>query len=666
MRRTAASGPPSTISPPSAALHSLSLGPLDSPRRTGPRSAGSASLPTAPPTLTRTTSWESDNEAKRENDGSREVSPGLTKFEAEEEGSPFDDPLRSPSTGTTDHRASIISTTTNEIPSDFNYARRNSVISTSSMSQSPTSPMGMYVASTSRQRYSIASSCYAHTIGDLSTSSMPLLRHPTRGTGGDDTSSNPGTDSQSNRYPASSSSRVHLAEFTSSRGSCYSDDASSVHSYPPKPRQRTGSTWTSDSGWMREFESTGATGQVHRRGSADSRSGDSWPPVVANSYVHQPLARPVPAYLSQLSSYSFPSTSQSPSKAPPTRLTSSGAISRSGTVGTVNPLAPLRKRLARSLAGSGAHLHTEVQLLLELVDALDHCITLFSSPSPSEQAFSPVSRSTPPTTTSLPTEDSNGTPSISPARSTQSKTALLDELRLLVRELVELVPDAQRCLTNGQYGPLAFPNTTTSRLMDSLEKKSTESLSDRTPLTHSSAQRRRSSRLSAWDSSPLMDDWWPSRLARDCRNLLVEAGLPTGKGSTVWLAARLSQTGGVVHDYEGLEAQAGKMDGVSSTAPEIQVSRTHGAMDHLPATNGGMSMPVRSEGRQEDKEKGLDGVELGQASIAKPANIFDADLGTTTPPPKIDSESSRRDELLEQGKKRWEAYRKQQMQKEEE
>ncbi|GAA5947069.1 hypothetical protein JCM3765_002138 [Sporobolomyces pararoseus] len=647
MRRSAA--PPSSVSTDSNAQYSLTLEPLSSPRsptRPSPKSAGSASLPAAPPTLSRAKSWESDD--KRGRSGQRKLLTGLTKLEVQE-GSPFEDPLRSPSISTTGHRNSIISSTTNETPSlpptpDCNYARRNSTISTSSMSQSPTSPMGMYVASTSRQRYSIASSSYAHTIGDLSTSSMPLLRHPTRG---DETSSTNGTDTNSvagGRYQASSSSRVHLAE--SSRASYYSDDASSIHSYPPKPRQRTGSTWTtSENGearnsWMREFESTGATGQVQRRGSADSRN-DSWPAVVANSYIHQPIARPVPAYLSQLSTYSFPSTSNSPSKVPPPRPVSSGPITRAGGLGSSNPLAPLRKRLARSLAGSGGHLHTEVQLLLELVDALDHCITLFSPSSTTpipDQAFSPTSR-TPPSSSTIPTPLEESPPSIGPTRSTQSKAALLDEVRLLVRELVELVPDAQRCLTTGQYGPLAFPNTTTSRLMQSLEKKATESTED-PPLTPSSPTSSPTSpvahspRPTSWNSG-ISNDWWPSRLARDCRNLLVEAGLPSGRASTVWLAARLSEEDST-EDY-------------GSSPPQVVV------------TNSG-SAGVTTERSQLQK---LEGKEEGEAEDGE-VELREALTKLQPPTSKtlnLDSETARRDELLEQGKKRWEAYRKKQMQR---
>ncbi|GAA5990540.1 hypothetical protein JCM5350_005834 [Sporobolomyces pararoseus] len=649
MRRSAA--PTSTTTTSSTSLYSLALEPLNSPRsptRPSPKSAGSASLPAAPPTLSRAKSWESDD--KRGRSGQRKLVTGLTKLEVQE-GSPFEDPRRSPSISTTGHRNSIISSVTNETPSlpptpDCNYARRNSAISTSSMSQSPTSPMGMYVASTSRQRYSIASSSYAHTIGDLSTSSMPLLRHPTKG---DETSSTNGTDANSvagARYQASSSSRIHLAE--SSRASYYSDDASSIHSYPPKPRQRTGSSWTtsengeaSRNSWMREFESTGATGQVQRRGSADSRS-DSWPPVVSNSFIHQPIARPVPAYLSQLSTYSFPPTSNLPSKVPPPRPVSSGPITRAGAFGSSNPLAPLRKRLARSLAGLGGHLHTEVQLLLELVDALDHCITLFS-PSAAianpDQAFSPASR-TPPSSSTIPLPLDESPPSIGPVRSIQSKAALLDEVRLLVRELVELVPDAQRCLTTGQYGPLAFPNTTTSRLMQSLEKKVTESTEDPPLVTPSSPSSSLSSpaahapRPTSWNSGN-SNDWWPSRLARDCRNLLVEAGLPSGRASTVWLAARLS------------EEDSSEVYG--SPPPAVVVTKSGST-----GSNTEKSELQKVEGDQEQQEADEE-VELREA------------LTKLEPPTsktlKLDSETARRDELLEQGKKRWEAYRKKQMQR---
>ena len=338
--------------------------------------------------------------------------------------------------------------------------------------------------------------------------------------------------------------------------------------------------------------------------SADSRT-DPWPPFVSNSYLHQPIARPTPAYLSQLSNYSFPPV---PAKTSPPRSSNPPPAVRSGGLGSSNPLAPLRKRLARSLAGSGGQLHTEVQLLLELVDALDHCITLFSTQTPTDpSSLSPMSRSShPPLFSSLPVPfDESATPSIGPTRN--SKSALLDEVRLLVRELVELVPDAQRCLTNGQYGPLAFPNTTTIRLMQSLENKEiVESPSPSPPIL-------KTPRPTSWKSGTHSSEWWPSRLARDCRSLLVEAGLPTGRGSTVWqLAARLSE--------EGLE---------ETIPPSLAIDPS------ITTSQGGGGTPD-TEGQEEESPTLL---------------------------PSARSESARRDELLEQGKKRWEAYRQKQQQK---
>jgi len=345
--------------------------------------------------------------------------------------------------------------------------------------------------------------------------------------------------------------------------------------------------------------------------SADSRT-DAWPPFVSNSYLHQPIARPTPAYLSQLSNYSFP---PAPSKTSPPRSSNPPPPAvRTGALGSSNPLAPLRKRLARSLAGSGEHLHTEVQLVLELVDALDHCITLFSTTKEpfDPSSLSPTSRpSHPPLFSSLPVPfDESSAPSIGPTRN--SKSALLDEVRLLVRELVELVPDAQRCLTNGQYGPLAFPNTTTTRLMQSLENK--EPVESPTP----SPPILKTSRPTSWNSGTHSSDWWPSRLARDCRSLLVEAGLPTGKGSTVWqLAAKLSE--------EGLEETISP----SSIDPMMTTNQA--------GTGGG-----------------------GGGGGMADSEVEEEDSPTL---PSARSESARRDELLEQGKKRWEAYRQKQQQK---
>ncbi|GAA5856294.1 hypothetical protein JCM5353_000602 [Sporobolomyces roseus] len=90
-------------SPPSSQLHSLSLGldPLFS--KPSPKSAGSASLPSAPLGLNRSASWESDD--KRGRSGTKKLL-GLTKLEVDE--GPFSDPLRSPSIGARERKLGTI------------------------------------------------------------------------------------------------------------------------------------------------------------------------------------------------------------------------------------------------------------------------------------------------------------------------------------------------------------------------------------------------------------------------------------------------------------------------------------------------------------------------------------------------------------------------------
>lgn len=145
----------------------------------------------------------------------------------------------------------------------------------------------------------------------------------------------------------------------------------------------------------------------------------------------------------------------------------------------------------------------------------------------------------------------------------------------------------------------------------------------------------RSPRPTSWNSG-LSNDWWPSRLARDCRNLLVEAGLPSGRNSTVWLAARLSEEG--IEDGE---------NGYGSPTPEVVVTRS-GSLP-LERTKLQKEAGEAGEGGDEDEQ-----VELREAlTRLQPRNATTRTIGT-------ESESARRDELLEQGKKRWEAYRKKQ------
>lgn len=223
------------------------------------------------------------------------------------------------------------------------------------------------------------------------------------------------------------------------------------------------------------------------------------------------IATPAPVYLAD---YTFAKRAPSPAHRLP-RLQG-------------NPLSPLRKRLARSLAVTGRRrrLHTEVQLLLELVEALDafeEQVHMANLAHPLEADTVPPDRPNPvqallsvsPTATAITTTTAG------PADSTR----LVDEVRLLVQELVELIPDAQRCLREGAYGPLALNKVTTDVLLQSLEAQA--------PSSH-------------WlSASPVLSptpprkfDWWPARLARDCRALLEEAGLPStasGANAAAWL-----------------------------------------------------------------------------------------------------------------------------------
>ncbi|GAA5896661.1 hypothetical protein JCM5296_004201 [Sporobolomyces johnsonii] len=456
--------------------------------------------------------------------------------------------------------------------------RRGSEVSTSavsmtSMSLSAYSPP----CAPNRHRPSVASS-YTNTIGDLSTSSMPLLRQSTgerddaasarsrmsspsregAGGGSSGTGGWTGTGRSASIAP-SSSSRGYLPG--SSSASMYSDDNVSVHSYPPYPRARAGSG--SLKNWAREIEHLGAMGQVRRRGSGDSKN-DAWPSFVTQSYIHQPITRPAPAYFSALSSYSFPASPDRLQVPPPLPV-------------PANPLAPLRKRLIRALDGSGRRLHTEVQLLLELIDALEHCIASFSPSSERSSADSAASTSSSSAAPHTSTSSDGHLHSLAPttACAHQRKAILVDEVRLLARELVELVPDAQRCLTNGHYGPLASPSSSTKVLLQSLS-----------------------------DERSTTPGWWPRRLARDCRALLEEAGLPTGTNLTAWLlAASMSD--------EADEQQHGEKEGEGEAregAPPLKVLAPIG--------------------------------EGGATSAAE--------------------EQARREELLKQGKQRWAAYRQKQ------
>ncbi|GAA5997338.1 uncharacterized protein JCM10292_000189 [Rhodotorula paludigena] len=615
--------------------------PYSSPRtrRPSPKSAGSALLPSKPQSLSQRESWERvrratlapdafgsglDAGGARRRASLRRIDVGAAR--AEEEG-PFADASRWDGGG---YSARSETSSLPPLTPEMDFRRRGSAVSTSSaFSSSPQShtypPLPNSHLSFKRHSVSSFGAYTINTIGDKSTtsSSMPLLRRQGTRESHESRPSSP-TRRKSvgpGRRPGSSGGGAaagpSLAHLDSSAASLYSfSETSSLHSYPPRPRQRATSTVSSsESGeglrggrksWAREIEATGATGQVQRRGSADSRV-DQWPSFVTNSVIHQPLARPVAAYQSTLAHFSFPAPSRTPTQTSPTT--------------PPNPLAPLRKRLARSLASTlaGRRLHTEVQLLLELVDALEHCITSFapssdsgsadrsssdasaSSTSPSGLAggltalaavSSPSLQSVdenPLSASTTSTRSSGSTNAAGLATSQSAKLALVDEVRLLTHELIELVPDARHCLVAGRYGPLGGSGVPVSvsvrALLASLEGPGAATAAD--------------------------PDWWPRRLARDCRALLEEAGLPTGQGTaaqTVWmLAAQLS------------EREEGSEDAGEDTPSPSLTTEAPG-----PAGAGLGAEALDARGAQ------------GRPSAA------------------------RKEELLQQGKQRWEKYRERQ------
>ncbi|KAL8283671.1 hypothetical protein RQP46_005466 [Phenoliferia psychrophenolica] len=294
--------------------------------------------------------------------------------------------------------------------------RRGSQLSNSSLSNSVSNQhrhsLSSFVSSTGGGSPRPTASSNGTTIGDLSTASMPLLR-----SGRDDDHRSPWTGGSSTRGASDSNS---MAPSTSSRSRRVNNssasilsDSSSVHSYPPVPRTHSQSAssdlWSTSSGTKSRREHDG----------------------------YSPASRAV------------------------------------STAGMLNPFAPLRKRLVRTI--SSKRIGVEVQLLVELVDALEHYMRLF-------------------------------TPNLSPdelAAGEDARVEVVNEVTLLLKELTEIAPEAQRCLAQGSYGPIA-------------NSASGGGGSGRTT-SHS----LRSDHM--FDSG--LATWWPRRLVKDCRGLLEEVGL---------------------------------------------------------------------------------------------------------------------------------------------
>jgi hypothetical protein len=208
-----------------------------------------------------------------------------------------------------------------------------------------------------------------------------------------------------------------------------------------------------------------------------------------------------------------------------------------------NPLAPLRKRLARSL-GRGKRVSVELQLIIELVYALEKYCESFEA--------------------------------------SQGDSALLEEVTSLIKELIEVAPDAQQCLSQGRYGPLPFLSATIAR-GGSGDK---------------------------YDQGVPDADWWPRRLARDCREILEEVRHASGVAT--------------------------------EEAPGIAESKeTDSSGDNKSSTNGSPLTAIESRSSSV-LEHPLDGsTAKGILSESKIA-------------------AARKEELLEEGKRRWAAYRKRQ------
>lgn len=208
-----------------------------------------------------------------------------------------------------------------------------------------------------------------------------------------------------------------------------------------------------------------------------------------------------------------------------------------------NPLAPLRKRFARAIS-AGRQVSVELQLVVELVDALEHCIVAFSGQGDDPLGVGRNRSSTP--------SQSNGRPgsaastasmsyvvglSASTAVARAADLELMNEVRSLVKELVEICPDAQTCLTDGGYGPLAHcpsssaaaSTTKPPSIGGGRRPKASTSANASPARAASSNTASHSTKLDMKD--PGTADWWPRRLARDCRALLDEVGVTLGGGT---------------------------------------------------------------------------------------------------------------------------------------
>lgn len=165
-------------------------------------------------------------------------------------------------------------------------------------------------------------------------------------------------------------------------------------------------------------------------------------------------------------------------------------------------------------------------------------------------------------------------------------TEVVNEVTSLLKELTEIAPEAQRCLFQGQYGPLASGND-----------------------TRRTSHNDKSNHM--FDSG--LASWWPRRLVKDCRGLLEEVGIAAG-------TTPRSPTTPVVGD--------------AAAADEVETFERalgRGRQDLAPATES--NAPKTSQ-------LNATGTKAGEPYAVKD------DLASV----------AKREELLAEGRRRWEAY----------
>ncbi|KAK4057601.1 hypothetical protein OIO90_001246 [Microbotryomycetes sp. JL221] len=521
-------------------------------------------------------------------------------------------------------------------PSDIDLMRRGSAVSASSMSQSPAGGgHSSYAYGGAHHRHSISSlassagsplasasffSTGGTTIGDLSTSSMPLLQQGQNGSG------------SGAQHQTSSTYRMHLDASSTASAS----DTSSIYSYqfPTATGTRSRAATTSSvkpnveamldiwKAWVRDQQSSNAAPADRVR----SRSGNDGPP---ESKMYRVSSR--------------------------STTSSNGGHNR--TLPHSNPLYPLRKRLVRYFA-TGKRLGVEFQMLLELLDALEMYIKLAIA----HQGASPTANasSSSPSLSSSPTDPS-------PTVSIQNLVEQLSEIRSLVRELVECVPDVQACLTAGMYGPLAFPTVSTSPINFVKQPPPSSQSTLHLPMISSTTT---ASMVAVDLRDSQSNDWWPKRMAHDCRGLLDDVGysISTLTPSTPRLSLVLETSAGSPGSGGGVGGGGGGGGGGSGTGSVTD--QGNGAIEGRSIGGTGtinthITAAAADELASSSLEEALGALKVGGGGTVAGLDALlmlerGLDSSQSNGTNAIKRDSKRKEQLLVEGQKRWDAYRKRQ------